>query len=102
MYYYEKKKISKEQVENITDFAKQNLNNIPYRLCGNLFYRTYQSCGQKGFGVNCASLIWYAFESCGIDLDSDGKIFVTPKDIFHSENLEIIQIYGIDPTLKKN
>lgn len=96
-----KKNISKQQVDHITEFAKQNLNNIPYRLCGSLFFRTYQSFAKKGFGVNCASLIWYAFESCGIDLDSDGKLFVTPKDIFNSDNVEIIQIYGIDPNIKK-
>ncbi len=95
-----KKNASSQQIDIITNYANTKLNNIPYRLCGKLFYKNHHSCNKKGFGVNCSSLIWYAYDACGINLNSDGGFIVTPKDIFNSEYLEIVQIYGINPQLK--
>ena len=45
-------------------------------------------------GTHCAHVIWYAYQQVGIDLDSDGGIFVTPYDIQNSPYLEVIQSYG--------
>ena len=32
-----------------------------------------------------------------LDLDSDGGFVVTPDDLYHSDLLELVQIYGIPP-----
>jgi hypothetical protein len=40
-------------------------------------------------------LVWYAYQRFGYDLDSDGGFLVTPKDISDSEELIIIQKFGI-------
>lgn len=45
--------------------------------------------------TDCSHLVWKAFKRFGYDLDSDGGIFVTPKDIAQSPLLEIVQSYGI-------
>lgn len=45
-------------------------------------------------GTQCAHLVWYAYKQVGIDLDSDGGIFVTPYDILNSPYLEVVQSYG--------
>ena len=45
-------------------------------------------------GTHCAHVVWYAYQRIGIDLDSDGGIFVTPYDIQNSPYLEVIQSYG--------
>lgn len=47
--------------------------------------------------TQCAHLVWSVYRHFGYDLDSDGGAVVTPADIFHSDLLEIVQIYGIDP-----
>ena len=46
-------------------------------------------------GTHCAHLVWYAYQQFGYDLDSDGGIIVTPRDLYESTNLEIVQIYGM-------
>lgn len=44
----------------------------------------------------CAHILWYAYMHVGIDIDGTGGIPMTPRDIFISENVEIIQVFGID------
>ena len=39
---------------------------------------------------------WYG-TLIGYDLDSDGGFVVTPDDLYHSDLLELVQIYGIPP-----
>lgn len=46
-------------------------------------------------GTQCAHLVWYAYRNFGYDLDSDGGFVVTPDDLYHSDLLELVQIYGI-------
>ncbi|MCI8790350.1 MAG: hypothetical protein HFH92_14885 [Lachnospiraceae bacterium] len=50
-----------------------------------------------GPGTQCAHLVWYAYRNFGYDLDSDGGFVVTPDDLYHSDLLELVQIYGIPP-----
>ena len=49
--------------------------------------------------THCSHFIWYAYMQSGIDIDSDGGKIVTPDDILYSENLSIVQIYGISPDI---
>ncbi len=46
-------------------------------------------------GTHCAHLVWTAFSSFGIDLDGDGGLIVTPRDLYESEWVEIVQQYGM-------
>jgi hypothetical protein len=38
--------------------------------------------------------VWYAWQVFGYDLDSDGGRLVTVEDIWESDLLEIVQVYG--------
>ena len=72
----------------VADYASQELVGVPYKLLAGLYKAEPLS------GTQCAHLVWSAYKQFGIDLDSDGGIFVTPYDIQNSPYLEIVQSYG--------
>ncbi len=91
---------SLEERQRIAAQAKKHLINIPYALGAGLFQketRDIKKLSQRG--TQCAHLVWSAYYSCGYDLDSDGGNIVTPKDLFDSDLLEAVQIYGMNPSL---
>lgn len=84
----------------IASFARDHLQGLPYRLTA---FTTLESSdcaappSQTLTGTQCAHLVWYAYRIFGYNLDSDGGFVVTPEDLYHSNLLEIVQIYGISP-----
>ncbi len=105
--------------ENVAAYASQHLVDVPYQLLAGVFSRElYRARERTGMstgatisvpntvsnvpqiatealsGTQCAHLVWYAYKQFGIDLDSDGGLFVTPYDIQNSPYLEIVQSYG--------
>lgn len=95
-----------DSIEEVVTFAEQNLLDIPYMLHAGLWDRITkkqikaqeeteaQIVEAALSGTQCAHVVWYAYEQIGIDLDSDGGLFVTPYDIQNSPFLEVIQSYG--------
>ena len=83
--------------EKVAAYAKENLCNLPYRLSAGLLGDKAPDVQDPFFGLQCAYAVWYAWQQFGYDLDSDGGRLVTAQDILHSECLEIIQIYGMNP-----
>lgn len=85
---------SREKRAAIADYAKGNLVKQPYRLTAGIF-------GEMGkgtsAGTNCSHLVWQAYNEFGYNLDSDGGIIVTPKDLYESSLLEVVQVYGMKP-----
>lgn len=73
----------------IGKYAGEKLLGIPYRLLS--------LCGIEGEGTQCAYLVWSAYRFFGYNLDSDGGFVVTPYDIYQSDLLEIVQVYGVKP-----
>jgi len=49
---------------------------------------------KKPISTNCAHIVWAAYKSVGIDLDSNGGPFVLPSNIARSEELECLQVFG--------
>ena len=86
------KNLSGEQAEEMVAYARENLTDIPY----DLFSMTAVGEADEISGTQCAHLVWAAFHHLGLELNS-GRLFVTPGDIFRNENLEIVQIYGLEP-----
>lgn len=83
---------SEEERARIADYARECLTGLPYRLTA--------FAGMDGIeeaGTQCAHLVWYAYRHFGYDLDSDGGFVVTPGDLYRSDLLELIQIYGLSP-----
>lgn len=83
------KDAAQEERGKIAAYAEEHLLNLPYRLSAGLI--------TEGEGTQCAHLVWCAYEHFGYDVDGDGGRIVTPHDLYESDLLEIVQIYGINP-----
>ncbi len=82
---------TKEKRMEIAQYAEDNLESLPYRLSAGMVE------GLELSGTHCSHLVWYAYQQFGYDLDSDGGCIVTPDDLYHSDLLEIVQVYGMKP-----
>uniref|UniRef100_UPI00405695C2 hypothetical protein n=1 Tax=Acetatifactor sp. TaxID=1872090 RepID=UPI00405695C2 len=88
---------SEEQRAAIADYAEANLVKLPYRLTAAIFDEAAEKGKISSAGTNCSHLVWKAYEQFGYNLDSDGGVIVTPKDLFESPFLEVVQVYGMNP-----
>lgn len=102
------KGVSEPEGEAIAAYAMENLSDVPYEL----YHLTERSQtadflvpgsaenveenGKTLSGTQCAHLVWSAYRHFGYDLDSDGGRIVTPRDLYESDLLTIVQMYGID------
>ncbi len=75
-------------------YAKENLQDIPYQMTTGIFTKKYNPEGLKT--SQCAHLVWYAYKTQGYDLDSNGGLIVKPQDIALSEHVEVVQAFGFD------
>lgn len=80
----------------IAGYAHRYLNQLPYNFMAGIFFSKKTDAAELK-GTQCAHLVWAACYSQGYDIDSDGGLIVTPKDIALSPLLEVIQIYGLNP-----
>ncbi len=79
--------------EKLKNIAESKLSGIPYGLFAGIPVKYVENIKK----THCAHLVWYAYKELGMDIDSDKGFFVTPFDIAHSDLLEVVQIYGVDP-----
>lgn len=90
---------SREEREQIAAYAQKYLTGLPYSLTA--FADSQDSAGEACppslSGTQCAHLVWYVYRHFGYDLDSDGGSIVTPNDLYRSDLLELVQIYGLSP-----
>lgn len=80
------------------DVAKQaldNLSNVPYSLTVGIFHKKDQ--GIQPQYTHCSHLVWQAYKNFGIDLDSNGGLIVSSRDIARSKYFEVVQVFGFDP-----
>ena len=84
------------EMQKVAQTALELLHDIPYDLTVGIF-SPKSAARDKIKGTHCSHLIWQAYMYHGYDLDSDGGMLVTPKDIANSPKLEIVQVYGVDP-----
>ncbi len=77
-------------------YAKENLLNVNYNIFAGLIKKD-KSDEIPIDGSHCSHIVWQAYKTLGIDLDSNNGMIVTPKDISMSDSLKVVQIYGIDP-----
>ncbi len=88
------KDTKKAERTEIARSAYKYLINIPYQVTIGLFPTKY--CEPEAVrGTQCAHLVWLAYAAHGYDIDSDGGLIVTPRDIFNSELFDVVQIYGM-------
>lgn len=87
--------IDAEIIEDIINYAWNNLVNVEYSLFTGVFNAKNQADDPQT--TQCAHLVWQAYMAFGYDIDSDGGPVVTPKDIANSPYFEVIQVNGFDP-----
>lgn len=90
--------LSKQQRQDVADYALSNLHNKDYSLTVGIFGNKLPEDIQQ---THCSHMIWAAYQSVGLDLDGNGGKIVMPMDLAKSENVDIIQIYGFDLNLYK-
>jgi len=86
--------MTKQERQSVADYTLDELIGAEYSLFAGIFG---EKAKEELTSTHCSHFIWYAYMKSGLDLDSDGGRIVTPSDIFNSENLSVVQIYGIDP-----
>ncbi|MCD8375857.1 MAG: hypothetical protein LUD69_02825 [Oscillospiraceae bacterium] len=92
------KDVTAEEQQQVVEYSLENLLDIPYRLtAGLLGSAKAPDPSSRGFGLQCSYLVWYAWYQLGYDLDSDGGRLATTYDLLHSDLLEVVQVYGMDP-----
>ncbi len=89
-------KADDETREQVAEFALEYLDGIPYSLVSGLFGDKLQALDGP-HSAHCGYLPWYAWMSAGLDLDGNGGRVVAPADLAMSQDVEVIQLYGIDP-----
>lgn len=93
--------LSQRERAVVADYAERNLKQIPYSLTAGMWDGDEEELedalqeGETLGGTQCAHLIWYAYNHFGYDLDSNGGVLVTPKDLYESSLLEVVQMYGV-------
>ena len=85
-------KVDKQTKSEVVDFAAKNLQGKIYDPTAGVF-----SSKNSADKTQCAHLAWYAYNQFGIDLDCNGGLVVTPKDIANSPLVEVVQVFGFDP-----
>lgn len=102
-----------EERTAIAEYAAENLAGISYRLfsfsgdskvdgrhdSANDLENVAEIVQEPLTGTHCSHLVWSAYAHFGYDLDGDGGRVVTPRDIFDSDLLEVVQIYGLNPVM---
>lgn len=84
--------------EIAVSLALEYLADIPYNLTVGIFTSKNQST-EEITSTHCAHLVWQAYRWAGIDLDSNGGQIITPQNLVASPQLEIVQVWGLDPLL---
>ena len=85
-------KVDAETKAEVCKYAEKNLIGKIYDPTAGVF-----SSKNKVERTQCAHLVWYAYNAFGIDLDSNGGLVVTPKNIANSPLVEVVQVFGLDP-----
>ncbi len=84
-------KLSYEERQKAVDFAVEKFSDLPYSVSIGLIGAKFS---EEFNATNCSHIVWGAYKSVGIDIDSNGGPFVLPKDIAQSEHFERIQVFG--------
>lgn len=86
------KNVNAEIIDEVVAFTEEKLIGIDYSLMSGIFSGRDENIIPTT--THCAHYVWYAYKCFGIDIDSNGGRIVTPKEILHSDKLEVVQVYG--------
>lgn len=78
--------------KKMAKWALENLEGVPYGFSGDLLDRF---AGGVDWNTHCAHLVWKTFDNFGFDVDGDGGLIVTPRDLYESPLFEVVESYGM-------
>lgn len=87
-------KVDEEIKAQVVEYAKTELLGLDYSFMVGLLSKKYN--GKTPDKSQCAHIVWLAYKQFGIDLDSNGGKIVTPHDMYKSEYMEVVQVFGLD------
>ena len=87
-------KVDKETKAKVVEYASNHLTGIPYSPFAGIFTDKFEKMPTI---TQCTHIIWHAYQTFGIDLDSNGGALVLPRDITHSNQVELVQTFWFDP-----
>lgn len=87
-------KADKETRNAVARFVKDELKNTEYAVFGGVIGGKNPETLER---TQCSHMLWYAYYQFGIDIDANGGIPMMPYDIFASPNVEVVQVFGMDP-----
>ncbi|MBO5712913.1 MAG: hypothetical protein J6R88_01750 [Clostridia bacterium] len=87
-------KADKTVRDTVASYASNNLLGLEYDILAGIFEPKAVKNLER---THCSHIIWYAYNHFGIDIDGTGDKIVTPLDLVVGENVEIVQVYGINP-----
>lgn len=87
--------LSAQKCAEAADWARKHLLDVPYDFTVGILKDKFPANEDLLPGTQCAHLVWAAYAQLGYDLDSDGGLIVTPRDIASSPLLEVVQYYGV-------
>lgn len=102
--YFSENKVDDESyrdnLNRATYFIEHELYDIPYSVFTGVFTQKDSTAA-----TSCSHLLWYGFNhfddanggKFNLDLDSNGRLLVVPKDISRSPYVELVQTFGFDP-----
>ncbi|MDE5722444.1 MAG: hypothetical protein K2I30_06900 [Clostridia bacterium] len=86
------KNVDGQTKAKVAEAAEKNLQGKVYDPTAGVF-----SSKNKCERTQCAHIVWYAYKSyAGIDIDGNGGLVVTPKNIANSPEMELVQVFGFD------
>lgn len=87
-------KVDAEIKAQVVEYAKTELIGLEYDFMVGLLSKKFT--GKTPKTSQCAHIVWLAYKQFGIDLDSNGGKIVTPHDMYESEYMEVVQVFGLD------
>ncbi|OLA04405.1 MAG: hypothetical protein BHW12_08945 [Coprobacillus sp. 28_7] len=85
-------KASKELKNEVVNYAKNSLVDIPYSAFSSSFTDSIRK-------TQCAHIVWYAYHKFDFELLKNDKLIVLPYDLASSEEVEVVQTFGFDPNV---
>ena len=82
-----------EKAQAAAKYAQENLLDLQYSISVGVIGKKFP---EKIKRTHCGHLVWYAYKSQGVDIDSNGGLVVLPSDIINSPELKIVQVFGMD------
>lgn len=90
----------RQNLDRVAEYISTQFADVPYSVFTSVFTKK-----DSIRTTSCSHLLWYGFmhfddENGGrfnLDLDSNGRVLVMPKNISESPYVELVQTFGFDP-----